>query len=81
MKFWAYRHIDGGIHVKSYWEVGSDGIDPSLEEAYSSPFVDEVMDAFEANSRKDAERIASDKLKRGSISKRQNRRKAMNEVE
>ncbi len=80
MKFWAYRHIDGGIHVKSYWEVGSDGIDPALEDVYSSPFVDEVMDVFEANSRKDAERIASDKFKIGSVSRRQNRRKEMNEV-
>jgi hypothetical protein len=65
-KFWAYRHVDGGIHVKAYWETLC-GIDPALEDAYDSPFVDEVLEVYEAENRENAENIARDKLKTNTI--------------
>lgn len=56
LKFWAYRHIDGHIHVKRF--TSQDAID----DAYDSPFVDTVLDPFDSASRADAEALAIKRL-------------------
>lgn len=63
MKFWAYRHVNGGIHVKSYWGKMTDDSDPDLDDAFESPFVDKVLYPYEAENREEAEKIAKDRLK------------------
>jgi hypothetical protein len=60
-QYWAYKHINGGIHVKLYWSTCKN-IDPAYEDAYCSPFVDKVTSIFEAENREQAEEIAKEKL-------------------
>ena len=47
--WWGYRHTDGGLHVKRYF---NDPLD--LVEAQESPFVDSVCQPFPASSREEA---------------------------
>jgi hypothetical protein len=61
MKFWAYRHINGSIHVKGY-RADLPNARESINDAFESDFVDDVIDPFEAVSRQEAERIAKAKL-------------------
>lgn len=63
-KFWAYRHIDGGIKVKACRE----GFMEVLADAKESSFVDEYLDPFQAPSRKAAEAIARAMLSKNIIS-------------
>ena len=37
-RFWAYRHIDGHIHVRRFFDLAD------VEDAYDSDFVDDVLD-------------------------------------
>lgn len=57
MKYWAYRHTDGGIHVKAYRE-DAPHVRDSVDDAYDSPFVKHVLEPFPANDRAEAEQIA-----------------------
>lgn len=57
MKYWAYRHIDGGIHVKAYREDAAHAR-ASVDDAYDSPFVEDVLEPYPANDRQEAEKIA-----------------------
>lgn len=61
MQFWAYRHVDGGIHVRAYRADGSKTQD-AINDAFESDFVDDVLDPFEAENREQAEQIAKQKL-------------------
>jgi hypothetical protein len=60
-KYWAYLHINGGIHVKAVWDILGKG-DPAIDDAYTSPFVAEILQPYMANSREEAEGIARAKL-------------------
>lgn len=65
MLFWAYRHIDGGIHVKRY---AGNFPRASVDDAYESEFVEDVLEPFDAVSRVEAEQVAKlalDNLKNG----------------
>jgi hypothetical protein len=55
--FWAYRHINGGVHLKNYW-----GNHDAIDDAYDSDFVDDVLEPFTAPNRAEAEIIAKDRL-------------------
>lgn len=57
MKYWAYRHIDGGIHVKAYRDDVPNAR-ASVDDAYDSSFVKDVLEPFPANDRAEAEKIA-----------------------
>lgn len=57
MKFWAYRHIDGGIHVKAY-RGDLPNARAAVDDAYDSDFVEDVLEPFPADSRGEAEQIA-----------------------
>jgi len=61
MQFWAYRHVDGGIHVKTY-RADAPNAKAAIDDAFESDFVDDVLDPFEANDRAQAEQIAKQKL-------------------
>jgi hypothetical protein len=47
--WWGYRHANGSLHVKRYF---NDPLD--LVEAQASPFVDSVCQPFPASSREEA---------------------------
>lgn len=49
MKYWAYKHANGSLHLKVFR-----GDTASVNDAFDSPFVDDVMDVFEAENREDA---------------------------
>lgn len=59
MKFYAYRHVDGHIHVKHYnpefWRDTRDQLEDST-------CVDDYIGPYEAENRAQAEQIAKDKL-------------------
>lgn len=61
-KYWAYLHQSGHIHVKRYWN--SDLAEAVMDDAFDSPFVDEVTGPYDAESREDAERIAIERLRK-----------------
>lgn len=61
MKYWAYRHINGSIHVKSY-RNDLPNARASIDDAFESDFVDDVIDPFEAGSRLEAEQVAKARL-------------------
>lgn len=61
MKYWAYRHTNGSIHVKSYRD-DLPYAKASIDDAYESDFVDDVLDPFEAKDRAEAEQIAKQRL-------------------
>lgn len=52
LQWYAYRHINGTLHLKRYF---GDPLD--IREVKESPFVREVTGPFEANKRKEAEDI------------------------
>jgi hypothetical protein len=56
MKYWGYKHISGSIHLKRF--IGNFAKE-AVDEAYNSDFVEDVVDPFEAKTRKEA----SEKLK------------------
>lgn len=53
-KWWGYRHISGSVQAKPYLSP------QDLEEAYESPFVEEVVRPFECNNREDALKIVEE---------------------
>lgn len=59
MKFWAYKHINGTIHVKicrgNFWQ-------DAIDDAFASPFVEDVVVPFEAETRDKAEEVAKEIL-------------------
>jgi hypothetical protein len=59
MKFWAYLHESGHIHLKRYWGKETQS---AIDDAFDSTFVVDVCDPFEASSRDEAVKIASQKL-------------------
>ena len=61
MKFWAYRHINGSIHVKAYRD-DLPNARASIDDAFESDFVEDVIDPFEAENRNAAEGIARSRL-------------------
>lgn len=56
LMYWAYRHVDGKIHLKRYWKDSAS--DDAIEDAYDSDFVFDVLEPFEAETRAEAEEIA-----------------------
>jgi len=48
MLWWGYVHVNGSLQVKRFFS------EDDLDDARSSPFVDEVIRPFEAESREDA---------------------------
>lgn len=57
MKFWAYRHTNGSIQVKAYRE-DMPNARASIDDAFESDFVEDVLDPFPADNRAEAEQIA-----------------------
>ena len=43
--WWGYRHVDGGLHAKRFFDAGD------LDEARSSPFVAKVVGPFDCKTR------------------------------
>lgn len=60
-QFWAYRHINGSIHVRQY-RADLPNARESIDDAFESDFIDDVLDPFPAHDRAEAERIAKMKL-------------------
>jgi hypothetical protein len=58
-QYWAYRHISGHIHVKRY---DSEFSQETVDLAFESDFTTDVIGPYAAENRKDAERIAVEKL-------------------
>ena len=56
LQWWAYRHINGTIQVKRYFDARD------LEDARESDFVKLYTLPFDADSREDAIKIAEDLL-------------------
>jgi len=54
--YWAYRHVDGHIHVKRFSDRSA------VEDAYESDFVDDVTEPFLAKNRAAAEGIAKRRM-------------------
>lgn len=48
LQWWGYKHISGTYQAKRYFDKRD------LEEAYSSDFVEQVVQPFYADSRDDA---------------------------
>ena len=46
--WWGYRHTDGSLHVKRYFDRRD------IQEAVDSPFVDSVFGPWECESREEA---------------------------
>lgn len=61
MQFWAYRHTNGSIHVKTY-RADATHTKAAIDDAFESDFVDDVLDPFEAENRTQAEQIAKQRL-------------------
>ena len=57
-KYFAYRHINGRIMVRRFT------FQDSLEDAYDSDFVDQILEPYEAKNRLDAEQIAVERLRK-----------------
>ena len=51
-RWWGYRHVNGNYQVKRHW--GDAMSAAAMQDAYSSPFVDEVCQPFEARGRQQA---------------------------
>jgi len=59
MRFWAYKHTDGQIHLKHFHDdFGED----AMEEAEGSEFVDILYGPFDAKDRKEASEKAKQML-------------------
>lgn len=54
MKWWGYRHIQGSVHLKRFYDQAD------VDEAYESDFVDDVCDPFDAPSRETASNVVSE---------------------
>lgn len=61
MKFWAYRHTNGSIHVKTYRD-DMPNARASIDDAFESDFVEDVLDPFPADNRAEAEQMAKHAL-------------------
>lgn len=48
MKWWGYRHVDGSIHAKRFFE------NRDIQEADESDFVAATTSPFEADNREEA---------------------------
>jgi hypothetical protein len=59
LEWYAYLHVDGGIHVKRYRAELQRG---DINEAIESDFVIRVVGPYEAKDRNDAIKIAKEKL-------------------
>lgn len=46
LKWWGYKHLDGGIHAKRFFDNLAD-----LNEARNSPFVQDAIGPFHARNR------------------------------
>jgi hypothetical protein len=58
-QWWGYRnHQSGTIQVKRYWDDRA-----SIEDAYESDFVAEVVEPFVAGTRDEALKIAAERLR------------------
>ncbi len=55
--WWGYRHQLGTYQAKRYWP----GERASIEDAYESDFVDQVVEPFPANSRDEALAIVKER--------------------
>jgi hypothetical protein len=49
--WWGYRHINGTLHLKRFHSQAS------VDEAYESDFVEDVLDPFPAENREEASAI------------------------
>lgn len=58
-RWWGYRHVLGSAQAKRFW-----GDRASLDDAYDSDFVDQVIEPFEAGSRDEALAIVSQRTTR-----------------
>lgn len=59
LKWWGYKHVNGSLQAKRYFEDQ----DWVLDDAYESPFVDQVVRPFKAEGREEALKIIQDKTK------------------
>lgn len=59
MKYWAYRHINGHASVKVFR-----GDKTTIDDAYESPFVYDVLEPYESASRDTAVRYAKENLEK-----------------
>jgi len=55
--WWGYRHINGSLHLKRYFDNGD------ISEAINSPFVQEISGAFSAKNSDEANQILKKKFK------------------
>ena len=55
--WWGYKHTSGSLQAKRYFDK------KDLEEAYESPFCDNIVKPFEAKSREEALKIIEEKTK------------------
>jgi len=58
-QWWGYRHRLGTVQVKRFW-----GDRASINDAYESDFVVEVVEPFPAGTRDEALKIAAARLNR-----------------
>jgi len=58
-QWWGYRHTSGSVQAKRFW-----GDCASIEDAYDSDFVADVVEPFEADSRNEALRIVAERSTR-----------------
>lgn len=54
--WWGYRHTNGNLQAKRYFST------LDVLEAVDSPFVDEVVEPFEAKGREEALKIIKQRL-------------------
>ena len=66
MKYWAYKHINGSIHVRGYRD-DLPNARVSIDDAYDSSFVDHVLEPYEAEDRPAAEAHAKTILNKKEI--------------
>lgn len=57
-KWWGYRHTSGSVQAKRFFDDRS-----SIEDAYESDFVSQVVEPFEADSREAALKIVSERTR------------------
>ena len=55
-RWWGYLHVSGSISVKRYFDA------EQISEAKNSPFVEKVIEPFEAKNREEALIIVENKL-------------------
>ena len=57
MKWWGYKHTNGSVQVKRYFSP------TDLQDAYESPFVKQVVEPFDAETREEAAQIVDKRTK------------------